>query len=365
MWIAADLPVFLWEQVIAHAAYVRNRAYSSAIKVATPYERWFNKKPDVSHLREFGASVWILLQGQQALLKMESKSKHRALVGYKDGSKSVLYYNVETRKILTSRNFRFLEPAIPTLEHLLITPDDEGESRDAMDIVTGTLGEPSGSSLNPLKRRAEEEAEGSTRRTRGRRVDYQHLNDPWQDDESMNAEEITNLLEGDDDQPTLEQAKRSLEWPEWEHAIQAELAQLRQKGTWKLIEKPADAIPISNKWVLTKKRDKEGNVVKYKARLVARSFTQRPGLDYGETFSPVVRFETIRALLAMVASKKLKVRQLDVKGAYLNGILTQPIYMEQPCGFDDGSGLVCLLIKSIYGLKQAGRVWNIKFDHAI
>jgi Reverse transcriptase (RNA-dependent DNA polymerase) len=67
----------------------------------------------------------------------------------------------------------------------------------------------------------------------------------------------------------------------------------------------------------------------------------------------------------MVVSKKLKVCQLDVKGTYLNGILTQPIYMEQPIGFDDGSGLVCLLIKSIYGLKQAGRVWNIEFDRMI
>jgi hypothetical protein len=63
MQIATDLPVFLWEQAIAHTAYVRNRAYSSAIKVATPYESWFNKKPDVSHLCEFGAPVWILLQG--------------------------------------------------------------------------------------------------------------------------------------------------------------------------------------------------------------------------------------------------------------------------------------------------------------
>jgi hypothetical protein len=78
-----------------------------------------------------------------------------------------------------------------------------------------------------------------------------------------------------------------------------------------------------------------------------------------------MHFETIQVLLTLVASKKLKVRQLDVKGAYLNEILTQPIYMEQPISFEDGSGLVCLLIKSIYGLKQAGRVWNIKFDCAI
>ena len=98
---------------------------------------------------------------------------------------------------------------------------------------------------------------------------------------------------------------------------------------------------------------------------MACGFTQRPGRDYDETFLPVIRFETIRALLAMVPGKKLKVRQLDVKGAYLNGKLTQSIYMEQPTGFDDGSGLVCLLVKSIYGLKQAGHVWNIEFNDAM
>ncbi len=98
-------------------------------------------------------------------------------------------------------------------------PDDEGESRDATDIVTRTPGESSGRPLNPLKHQADEEAEGSMHRTRGRRINYQHLNDLWEDDEAMHAEEITNLLERDNDQPTLEQAKWSLEWPEWEHAI--------------------------------------------------------------------------------------------------------------------------------------------------
>ncbi len=128
---------------------------------------------------------------------------------------------------------------------------------------------------------------------RGKRIDYKHLDDPFSDKETMKAEELTNLLDSDDDQPTFDQAKRSLEWPKWEKAIQAELAQLRAKGTWKLVEKPKNAIPILNKWVLTKKQDKEGNIIKYKACLVAHGFTQHPGLDYNETFSPVVCFKTI------------------------------------------------------------------------
>ena len=114
-----------------------------------------------------------------------------------------------------------------------------------------------------------------------------------------------------------------------------------------------------------KEMGQRGQCCQFKAHLVVRRFMQHPGLNYDETFSPIVHFETIQALLAMVASKRLKVWQLDVKGAYLNGILTQPIYMQQPTRFEDESRLVCLLIKSIYRLKQAGRVWNIKFDHMI
>ena len=363
MRLAADLPVFLWEQAIAHAAYVQNRAYSSAVKTATPYKCWHGHKPDVSHLREFSAPVWILLQGQKVQPKMEAKSKRQALVRYEDGSKSVKFYNAETQLVLTLRNYRFLKPSDPSKaipEQLSIAPDDVARKGESMGNAWNTGDarnvDAKPGPLNPQKRTAEDDAEGSSRKTRGKRVNYKHLDDPFSDDETMSAEELTNLLEGDPDQPTFDQAKRSAEWPKWEKAIQSELAQLREKGTWKLVEKPKNAIPISNKWVLTKKRDKEGNLVKYKARLVARGFTQRPGRDYDETFSPVVRFETIRALLAMVPGKKLKVRQLDVKGAYLNGKLTQSIYMEQPTGFDDGSGLVCLLVKSIYGLKQAGRV---------
>ncbi len=132
MHLEADLPVFLWEQAIAHAAYVQNWAYSSAIKTVTPYERWFGQKPDVTHLHKFSVWVWILLQGQKILPKMEAKSKRWALIGYEDGSKSVKYYNAETQSVLTLRNFRFLNPSNTVPEQLVIALNDvarEGESK--------------------------------------------------------------------------------------------------------------------------------------------------------------------------------------------------------------------------------------------
>ena len=168
-----------------------------------------------------------------------------------------------------------------------------------------------------------------------------------------------------DELTNLEDAKRSVDWPEWEKAIHIELAQLQEMGTWRLIEKPKDAVPIANKWTFIKKRNKAGMVVKYKARLVAKGCAQRPGYDYVETFSPVVRMETIRAILVLVLIKGLKMQQMDVKGAYLNGQLKEKVYMKQPEGYEDKSGRVCELIKTLYGLKQSGREWNKEFDEKL
>jgi len=133
-------------------------------------------------------------------------------------------------------------------------------------------------------------------------------------------------------------------------------------GTWKLVKKPSGAVPIANKWVFAKKRNKQGVLTKYKARLVAKGCAQRPGHDYIETHSPVVRLETIRAILAIAPTRKLHIQQMDIKGAYLNGTLKERVYMQQPEGFADGTGRVCLLIKTLYGLKQARREWNIELD---
>jgi hypothetical protein len=108
------------------------------------------------------------------------------------------------------------------------------------------------------------------------------------------------------------------------------------------------------------KTDQQGNIVRYKARLVAKGYSQIPGVDYFDTFAPVVRLESLRALLAIAAVKDLEMRQLDVKGAYLNGELQEEVFMEQPPGYDDGSGRKCRLMRTLYGLKQSGREWNRK-----
>ena len=193
---------------------------------------------------------------------------------------------------------------------------------------------------------------------RGIRPDYKYMNDPFPDEEEAgiieNREESFTVIP-DNDCHSLCQARESQEWPEWEQAIQTELKQLENKGTWELVEKPKGVVPMVNKFVFAKKRDKEGKLIKYKARLVTKGCAQRLGYDYLETHSPIVRLDTIRALLVIAVKRKLYIHQLDIKGAYLNGILKEKVYMKQPEGFDNGRRCICRLIKTLYSLKQAGQ----------
>ena len=102
-----------------------------------------------------------------------------------------------------------------------------------------------------------------------------------------------------------------------------------------------DAIPIANKWVFVRKTNKLGDIIENKARLVIKGCSQQPGFDFNETYATVVRIETVRLLLAMVLRLNLRVQQMDIKGAYLNGILKETIYMRQPEGYSDGTDRVC------------------------
>jgi hypothetical protein len=144
---------------------------------------------------------------------------------------------------------------------------------------------------------------------------------------------------------TLAEAKSRPDWPLWEKAIMEELEVLEKAGTWEVVDAPPDVNIIGSKWVFRAKKDAAGNVVRYKARLVAQGFSQVPGVDYFDTFAPVARLASIRAVLAMAAVYDMELGQLDIKGAYLNGRLTrnEVIYMRQPPHYPapNSRGKVC------------------------
>ena len=147
---------------------------------------------------------------------------------------------------------------------------------------------------------------------------------------------------------------------EWKLATDAEYQSFIDNDTWDLVELPEGRSAVGCKWVFKVKYNGEGKVERFKSRLVAKGCSQRYGIDFEETFSPVVRFTSIRTLLALAVHKDMIVHQMDVVTAFLNGKLDEEIYMQQPEGYQISGkeNLVCRLKKSLYGLKQALRCWN-------
>jgi len=141
--------------------------------------------------------------------------------------------------------------------------------------------------------------------------------------------------------------------------MQVEFNALLKNQTWSLVPPSAANNVVGCKWVFKLKRKADGTIERHKARLVAKGFHQHAGIDYGETFSPVVKPTTIRTVLSIAYSAGWSMQQIDIQNAFLHGLLTEDVYMAQPPGFIHSSypHHVCKLQKAIYGLKQAPRAW--------
>jgi len=169
------------------------------------------------------------------------------------------------------------------------------------------------------------------------------------------------------DPKSVEEALQSEDADLWQLAIDAEMRSMKENQTWDLVEKPAGVNIISSKIILRKKFKADGSVDKFKARLVARGFSQTEGVDYFETYAPVVKSQSLRTILALAASSKWQIHQMDVKTAFLNGDLQETVFMELPDGLkkQGSENLVCKLKRSLYGLKQAPRALYEKLENEL
>lgn len=144
----------------------------------------------------------------------------------------------------------------------------------------------------------------------------------------------------------------------WRQAMNFEFDALLQNNTWRLVP-PSAAKNVECKWVFRLKRKVVDSIERYKARLVAKGFHQQAGVDYYETFSPVVKPTTVRLVLSIAFSSGWSIRQIAIQNAFLHGVLSEAVYMSQPSGFTHPQfpNHVCRLQKALYGLKQAPRAW--------
>jgi hypothetical protein len=402
MLIDASLPLSLWGEAVVAACHVRNRSPISGTRAGTPWGLFFGAVPDVSHLRVFGCKVCCHVP-RVLRAKLDSVSYSGVFVGYDGGGHRILVNG--TNKVKVSRDCVFLEepasraelrssepaPKRKSAELVIhvekktdaqadVVPVDSSSSEDrvAVGLVPSTLqeqaqspcphaGEPAEDEPVAVEETSAEEVEihrnapeeqaaspqepdGPHHPTRNRRPPNRYTFDE-------DGAAVTMCLEAP---ASHVQALASPAARQWRQAMDEEMASLHSNGTWDLQPLPAGRKAVACRWVFALKRDSKGAVERYKARLVAKGFSQKPGVDYGEVWAPVSQYKTLRILLAAVAAEDLHLHQLDIKTAFLNGVVDEELYMQQPPGYaKQGDERVCRLRRALYGLKQASRTWHL------
>ena len=146
--------------------------------------------------------------------------------------------------------------------------------------------------------------------------------------------------------------------------MQEEYSSIMKNDVWEVVPRPEGKSVVTSRWLYKVKHAADGSIEKFKARFVARGFSQVEGVDYEDTFTPVARYTSIRSIISIVAEMGWKIHQMDVKTAFLNGFIQEEVYIEQPQGFEvhGKESHVCRLKKTLYGLKQAPRAWYSRID---
>jgi transposase InsO family protein len=390
----AALPITLWGEAAYTACYLYNRTprgYGDT--QATPEEMWIGEKPSLGHLRVFGCVAYAQLAKDQRG-KLDSTSIRGVFVGYTPTSRQYRVYDPETKKVERYSTVRFDETrqggtlidSHDRQEQLRL--GSEGEEDDLRDpkpdieigdtIVVRARTPPQGvvqeqevPQAQGLPQAQEQQPEVPQER-QPERTENAGETPAERMSRSGRAIRAPDRYEAQQCRveiatPTsYEEAISGPQKKQWEAAISDELQSLAINNVWVLMDTPKGVNIVSCKWVFKIKRLPDGQIIRYKARLVARGFTQQQGVDYDETFAPVVRMESLRMLLAVAAQEDLEIHQMDVVTAYLIGEdLKEEVYMEPPTGLPNPGGKVCRIRKGLYGLRQSARLWNKKIGKSL
>ena len=299
------------------------------------------------------------------------------MLGYQDGVKAYRLWNLEKsdQKIIISIDVSFNEAEMPLKKdedaannrrEYLQTFESSHETESEEDVELLDDREEGGAQ----PQQSEQTHDENNQQPPDGRLRTNVWHPSWFSDYDMSffalcVAEVISYAE----RATYEEAIRCKERQKWIKAMREEIESLLKNGTWILVDNPETQKLISCKWMFKKKVEvSEVESIRFKARLVARGFTQVEGIDYTEVFSPVVKHTSIMILLALTAYLDWELHQLDVNTTFLHGDLEEKIYMVQPKGFEKPGEehKVCLLKKSLYGLKQSNRQWNLKFhEHMV
>lgn len=392
----ADLSKQYWAEAVNMAAYIVNRIPCTRLqkcKEKTPEEAFTKKKSDLSDLKLFGSKV-LVLKPKQKRSKWDENTTKMIFVGYDDCVKGFRCFNTETRKMQISRNVKFFDVKVSTIK-VNYESDDENVPESEAAIISNNEIEPSTiaqtNEQSAIARETAEEKENDdvaestlTNDNVDDTMSDNTDNDPTfstranipTDTRSSSRNRIpfrpfqmghfAFLVEPNCKyEPTSVSAVyKSADKENWLAAMREEMESHRSYQTWTLVDLPNGRKPISAKWVFKVKAAGTENE-RFKARWVAKGYAQIAGIDFDETFAPVVRHGSLRILFAVAIKRGFEIYQMDAITAFLQSDLDEDIYMCQPEGYSDGSDKVCLLKKAIYGLKQAGRQWNLKVNSVL
>ncbi|PKU78648.1 Retrovirus-related Pol polyprotein from transposon TNT 1-94 [Dendrobium catenatum] len=373
---AANLPINLWAEAIATANYLVNRLPSSAILNQTPFYRLHGHHPNYTHLRTFGCQCFPWLRPYTAN-KLLPRSQECTFIGYSPVHKGYKCLNSYSNKIFISRHVTFNETCFPfktTLPKSINTPSNYTPPLVLIPPSLATNPTPSTvhtttqitHPVTPTTQQSPASTQNSSNSSMLPTVSAQPIPNPPSHHMQtrlksgiIKPKHILSLFTSAPTDSTPKTYAQAIKHPHWRQAMSEEFHALQKQSTWTLVPAPAQTPILGCKWTFKTKLLPNGQVDRYKARLVAQGYDQQYGVNYTETFSPVAKMTTIRILLTLALNRNWEIRRLDVSNAFLHGDLSETVYMRQPPGFVDTTSpsAVCKLNKSLYGLKQAPRQW--------